>query len=126
MPTEADNSTLTTRSLPGTVRGGGRGSAALIVSAAVMLAVPHLGLPSGLREALVVGYTLSVPGWAFTRLLKLGNPALEVAVAIALSMSFLILVSFTLLEVHGWGGSSAFELCMALAALGGLTERALP
>ncbi|HET9691967.1 MAG TPA: hypothetical protein VFP61_12510 [Acidimicrobiales bacterium] len=103
---------------PGVCRGGTPATVALLASAAVMAAVPSLGLPSALREALVFGYGLAAPGWSLGRLLRIGDVALEVTVAVALSMTTVVMLAFVVLEAHRFDPVGTYRLALCITALG--------
>lgn len=99
---------------------------ATLASAGLVALVPNLGLPSALRETVVLLYCVSVPGWSWVRLLRIDRLELVVATSLALSVTMLILVSIVLLDAGAWHSFGAFYIVLALTALGaglGLARR---
>jgi hypothetical protein len=66
-----------------------------------------------------------VPGWSLVGLLRLGNPALEISLALGIGLSVMLLLAQILLTVHEWH-LIAFEEVIAVICLPSLVWQAKP
>lgn len=75
-----------------------------------------------LRVVLVLWFLLVCPGMMFVRFFRLGEPALEWVLAIALSLVADTFVAGILLYSSRWSPSGAFAILLALTVGGALAQ----
>ncbi len=92
-------------------------AAILVSTAATGVAVlGNLGPP--LRPLLAGWFLLFCPGMAFVRLLRLEDPASELALGLALSLATDTLVAIALLYARVWSAGLGLALLMAMSTVG--------
>lgn len=105
------------------LRGGKTADGLLLASVAVMAAVPHIGLPSALRETLVIAYILTVPGWSVARLLRLARLDLEVTAALAVSFVLPLVAGWLMLAIGSWHPYAPYLLSLVVTAVAAVWAR---
>lgn len=104
------------------IRGGVPASWAILCSAVVLSVIQFLPLPSAVRETVVLGFVLTVPGWSIARLLRVDRVDLELTVSMALAVSLVILVALVMVDAHLWHPYGAYDLALAVAGAAGLLQ----
>lgn len=101
----------------------------LVSAAAVALAV-YGGLHGSVRHALVLWFVLVCPGLSLVRLLRIGEAATELMLALALSIALSVLVASVMLYAGLWSPPGVLGVLIGLTlganALDAATGRAGP
>lgn len=109
---------MTRRSLPAPWPAG------IILATVVAAILVFGGAGTGARPCVVLGFALVCPGMALVRLLRIGEPLLELAVAIALSVSVGLLASLAMIYAGLWSPKGLFAVLVAVAIVGAGLELA--
>jgi hypothetical protein len=90
----------------------------IILAAVVTAILVFSGVGAGARPYVVLGFALVCPGMALVRLLGIGDPLLEVAVAIALSIGVEVLASLAMIFAGLWSPKALFAGLVAFVIVG--------
>jgi uncharacterized membrane protein len=91
-------------------------------AAQVALTLVLFGPESPLRPFLILPFVLLLPGTALVRLLRLGDPLLELTLGITLSVALATLAATTALYAGVWSADAILVALAAAAVAAGLWE----
>jgi hypothetical protein len=94
----------------------------VLVSTGAMLQAVAIGGAAPTRTLLVVWFLAVCPGWGVMGVLRLGDPWLEVATAIALSLAIDVLVTATLSYGGLWSPTVALLILASVSVGGALAQ----
>lgn len=97
-------------------------STLLLLVDVVVLVMTIGGIDGPLRFVFGLVFGVVVPGWSIVGLLNLENAALETGLAIAVSLSLLMMIAQLLMTVHLWH-LGALEIGTCLACLPSLVRQ---
>jgi hypothetical protein len=94
----------------------------VLVSTGAMLQAVAIGGAAPTRTLLVVWFLAVCPGWGVMGVLRLADPWLEVATAIALSLAIDVLVTATLSYGGRWSPTVALLILASVSVGGALAQ----
>lgn len=94
-------------------------ASALLALTLVVLVLVLLGAGGTFALVLVVAFALTAPGWVLARFMDPASPAMEWTIAVAASLSIVLLLAMTLLVTGLWYPTVAVG-ALALATAAGL------
>jgi len=98
--------------------------ASAVVWSATAALVVFTGATPSVRAPIIVAFLLVCPGLALTRLLRLGDLAVELTMAIALSIALDGLVAGSLLYAGEWSPRIGFTVLLAVAVVAAAIDAA--
>lgn len=101
---------------PSARRTRARVSAALFVVDVVAILLVAAGVHGPVRFVVGLTAALCVPGWAIVGPLRLGSAALEAALAVAVSLSALLVLAQLLITIHQWHLTATQLVVLVLSA----------
>lgn len=96
-----------------------RAALVLAVASSYLFIADVAGPP---RQVAAIVFLLFVPGWSLIRNLRLGNPALEVSLAVGVSVALAVAIALTMLAAGKWSPLGA-HLLLAGGSSAGLAVR---
>lgn len=97
---------------------------AIVAASAAAATLAFAAPDSSLRPYVVLGFALICPGMALVRLLRIGDPVLELAAAIGLSIAVETLTSTAMLYADLWSPKALLAALVSVAVAGAVVELA--